>query len=144
MPRETFQQELDELVADVIELGTEVADALESVVEAMMDRDAKVVEPELGVDARYKARGAQIERACMTLQARQAPVARDLRVLHSTRSVTNHLVRSGACRAHLQRHLQDRTIRQGRGPRGHPHGNGKVRAQHLRRGARHLQGSRRG
>jgi phosphate transport system protein len=57
MPRETFQQELDELVADVIELGTEVATSLESVVEAMMGRDAKVVEPELGVDARYKARG---------------------------------------------------------------------------------------
>jgi phosphate transport system protein len=101
MPREIFQQELDELVADVIELGTEVADSLESVVEAMMGRDAKVVEPELGVDARYKARGAEIERACMTLQARQAPVARDLRVLHSTRSVTNHLVRSGTLVEHI-------------------------------------------
>jgi hypothetical protein len=42
MPRETFQQELDELVADVIELGTEVATSLESVVEAMMGRDDKV------------------------------------------------------------------------------------------------------
>ena len=101
MPRETFQQELDQLVADVIEFGTEVADSLESAVEAMMGRDAKVVESELGVDARYKARGAQIERACMTLQARQAPVARDLRVLHSTRSVTNHLVRSGALVEHI-------------------------------------------
>ena len=30
MPRETFQQELDGLVALVIELGTEVADSLES------------------------------------------------------------------------------------------------------------------
>src|SRR4051812_20953208 len=86
---------------DVIELGTEVASSLESVVEAMMGRDAKVVEPELGVDAHYKARGAEIERACMTLQARQAPVARDLRVLHSTRSVTNHLVRSGALVEHI-------------------------------------------
>jgi phosphate transport system protein len=100
MPRETFQQELDGLVADVIELGTEVATSLESVVEAMMGRDAKVVEPELGVDARYKARGAEIERACMILQARQAPVARDLRVLHSAQSVTKHLVRSGALIEH--------------------------------------------
>jgi phosphate transport system protein len=101
MPRETFQQELDQLVADVTELGAEVASSLESAVEAMMSRDAKVVESELGVDARYKARGAQIERACMTLQARQAPVARDLRVLHTTRSVTNHLVRSGALVEHI-------------------------------------------
>jgi phosphate transport system protein len=89
MPRETFQQELDQLVADVIELGAEVASSLESVVEAMVSRDA-----------RYKARGAEIERACMILQARQAPVARDLRVLYSAQSVTNHLVRSGALIEH--------------------------------------------
>jgi phosphate uptake regulator len=61
MPRETFQQELDQLVADVIELGAEVASTLESVVEAMISRDAEVVEPELGVDARYKARGAEMQ-----------------------------------------------------------------------------------
>jgi phosphate uptake regulator len=42
MPRETFQQELDGLVALVIELGTEVAASLKSAVEAMMGRDAKV------------------------------------------------------------------------------------------------------
>ena len=101
MPRETFQQELDRLVADVIELGTEVASSLESAVEAMTSHDAKLVEPELGVDARYKARGAQIGRACMILQARQAPVARDLRVLYSAQSVTNHLVRSGALIEHV-------------------------------------------
>jgi phosphate transport system protein len=101
MPRETFQQELDQLVADVMELGAEVASSLRSAVEAMMSRDAKVVEPELGVDARYKARGAQIERACMILQARQAPVARDLRVLYSAQSVTNHLVRAGTLIEHM-------------------------------------------
>ena len=101
MPRETFQQELDELVADVIELGAEVASSLESAVEAMISHEARVVEAELGVDARYKARGAEIERACMILQARQAPVARDLRVLYSAQSVTNHLVRSGALIEHV-------------------------------------------
>jgi phosphate transport system protein len=101
MPRETFQQELDELVADVIELGTEVASSLESAVEAMISHEARVVESELGVDARYKAREAQIERACIIMQARQAPVARDLRVLYSAQSVTNHLVRSGALIEHV-------------------------------------------
>jgi phosphate transport system protein len=100
MPRDTFQQELDQLVADVIQLGPEVASSLESAVEAMISRDAKVVEPELGVDARYKARGAQIERASMILQARQTPVARDLRVLRSAQSVINRLVRSGALIEH--------------------------------------------
>jgi phosphate transport system protein len=101
MPRETFQQELDQLVADVTELGAEVASSLESAVEAMMSRDAKVVESELGVDARYKARGGTDRTRLHDPQARQAPVARDLRVLHTTRSVTNHLVRSGALVEHI-------------------------------------------
>ena len=85
MPRETFQQELDELVADVIDLSTEIASSLENAVRAMESRDAKVVEPELGVDVRYKARGAEIGHVCMMLQARQAPVARDLRLLYAPR-----------------------------------------------------------
>jgi phosphate transport system protein len=42
-----------------------------------------------------------IERGCMLLQARQAPVARDLRLLYTVQSVTNHLVRSGTLTEHI-------------------------------------------
>jgi phosphate transport system protein len=101
MPRETFQQELDELVGEVLDLGVEVEGSLETMVKAMENRDARVAEKELGVDARYKARGAQIENECMILQARQAPVARDLRLLYTVQSVTNHLVRSGTLCEHI-------------------------------------------
>src|ERR671917_1850778 len=101
MPRETFQQELDELVGEVLDLGGEVERSLESMVGAMEGRDASLAEKELGVDVRYKARGAQIERECMILQARQAPVARDLRLLYTVQSVTNHLVRSGTLCEHI-------------------------------------------
>ena len=101
MPRETFQQELDGLVSDVLELGAEVEASLENMVKAMETRDAKVARRELGVDVRYKARGMDIERECMILQARQAPVARDLRLLYTVQSVTNHLVRSGTLSEHI-------------------------------------------
>ena len=101
MPRETFQQELDDLVGEVMDLGTEVEGSLENMVKAMENRDAGVAEKELGVDIHYKARGAEIERDCMILQARQAPVARDLRLLYSVQSVTNHLVRSGTLTEHI-------------------------------------------
>ena len=47
-------------------------------VRAMEERDAKLAGKELGVDARYKARGADIDNKIMVLQARRAPVARDL------------------------------------------------------------------
>ncbi len=101
MPRETFQQELDGLLEDVLDLGEEVEGSLENMVRAMEARDADVAGRELGVDDRYKARGIEIERECMILQARQAPVARDLRLLYTVQSVTNHLVRSGTLTEHI-------------------------------------------
>ncbi len=101
MPRETFQQELDDLVGEVMDLGTEVEGSLENMVKAMETRDTRTAEKELGVDIHYKARGAEIERDCMILQARQAPVARDLRLLYTVQSVTNHLVRSGTLCEHI-------------------------------------------
>lgn len=101
MPRETFQHELDRLIEDVLDLGKEVEGSLENMVVAMEGRDAEVAGRELGVDMRYKARGMDIERECMILQARQAPVARDLRLLYTAQSVTNHLVRSGTLSEHI-------------------------------------------
>ena len=101
MPRETFQHELDQIVEEVIELGTEVEGSLESMLRAMEGREATIAERELGIDLRYKGRGAEIERECMILQARQAPVARDLRLLYTVQSVTNHLVRSGTLTEHI-------------------------------------------
>ncbi len=110
MPRETFQQELDDLVAEVLDLGTEVESSLENMVRAMENRDAQLAEKELGVDVRYKARGAEIESDCMILQARQAPVARDLRLLYTVQSVTNHLVRSGTLCEHICHAIVDTAV----------------------------------
>ena len=101
MPRETFQQELDQLTEEVMGLGREVGTSLENMVGAMEKRDADLAAKELGVDVRYKAWGADIDRESMILQARQAPVARDLRLLYTVQSVTNHLVRSGALSEHI-------------------------------------------
>ncbi len=101
MPRETFQQELDGLLSDLLELGGEVESSLENMVKAMEARDVDVARRELGVDVRYKMRGMDIERECMILQARQAPVAKDLRLLYTVQSVTNHLVRSGTLCEHI-------------------------------------------
>src|ERR671912_2847396 len=101
MPRETFQQELDGLISDVAAFGAEVEESLKNTVVAMEARDAGVARQELGVDVRYKVRGMDIERECMILQARQAPVARDLRLLYTAQSVTNHLVGSGTLSEHI-------------------------------------------
>ena len=74
MPRETFQKELDRLVEDVVALGREVESCLETMVEALQAQDVEIAKREIGVDSRFKERGAEIDEECMVLQARQAPV----------------------------------------------------------------------
>jgi phosphate transport system protein len=107
MPRETFQQELDDLVAEVLDLGGEVEGSLENMVKAMETRDADLASRELGVDVRFKGQGANIDEECMILQARQAPVARDLRLLYTVQAITNHLVRSGTLCEHICHAIAD-------------------------------------
>ncbi len=107
MPRETFQQELDRLVEEVLELGREVESSLGTMVQALESYDAEVASRELGVDARYKERGAEIDEECLVLQARQAPVARDLRLVYTVQAVTNHLVRAGTLCEHICRSISE-------------------------------------
>ena len=89
MPRESFHRELDRLVEKVVELGREVESCLDTMVGALEKHDAEVASHRLGVDAHYKERGTQIIEECMILQARQAPVAQDLRLIHVLQAVTN-------------------------------------------------------
>jgi len=107
MPRETFQQELDRLVEEVLELGREVESCLGTMIQVLETYDAEVASRELGVDARYKERGAEIDEECLILQARQAPVARDLRLLYTVQAVTNHLVRAGTLCEHICRSIAE-------------------------------------
>ncbi len=109
MTRETLQQGLDDLVAEVLDLGKGVEGSIETMVKAMETRDASAASQELGVDARYKARGAQTERDCMILQTSQAPGAKHLGLLYTVQSVTNHLVRSGTLCEHICRAIVDTT-----------------------------------
>jgi phosphate transport system protein len=100
MPRESFHRELDQLVEKVVELGREVESCLDTMVGALEKHDAEVASNQLGVDARYKEREIQIVEECMILQARQAPVARDLRLIHVLQAVANHVVRAGTLCEH--------------------------------------------
>ena len=101
MPREAFHEELDRIVDSVLELGADVEGSLSLMVEGMKTYDAEVAERVVGVDALYKARGADLDQECMILQARQAPVARDLRLIYTLQALNNHLVRAGTLTEHI-------------------------------------------
>ena len=114
MPRGmTLQQSLEGLVAEVIDLGREVENSIGTMVRAMETRDADLARGELGVDARYKARGTEAERDCMVLQVSRSLAAQHLGHIYTVQSVTNHLVRSGTlcehiCRAIVETEGQER------------------------------------
>jgi phosphate transport system protein len=102
MARESFHQELNRVFEEVVQLGREVESCLDTMVEAMKHWDAETASRQVGIDSHYKERGAQIEEECMVLQARHAPVARDLRLIHTAQTVTNHhLVRTGTLCEHI-------------------------------------------
>ncbi len=101
MARRVFHQELERLVGEIVSLGREVEVCLRVMVEAVEDWDAEVAGRMVGSDASFKERGAQIADECMVLQARQAPVARDLRLVYTAQAITNHLVRTGTLCEHI-------------------------------------------
>lgn len=107
MPREEFHKELERLSGDVVGLGHEVEACLERMVEAMAGHEDVRAERDLGVDVEYKTRGAEMDEECMILQARQAPVARDLRLIYSLQAVTNHVVRAGTLCEHIFQSLSE-------------------------------------
>ncbi len=101
MARKNFHRELDRLVEEVVSLGREVESWLGMMVDAMEHWDADAAGRIVGSDAILKARGAEITEECMILQARQAPVARDLRLIYTVQAITNHLVRAGTLCEHI-------------------------------------------
>ena len=91
----------------MIDLGKEGENSIETMVKAMKTRDADLAQSELGVDARYKARGAETEKDCMGLQASRAMAAQHLGHIYTVQSVTNHLVRSGTLCEHICRAIAE-------------------------------------
>src|SRR5919112_5888836 len=103
MTREIFQRELNHLVEEVVELGREAEVCLDTMTGALEKHDYEAARKELGIDSRYKERGSEIDEECMILQARQAPVASDLRLIYTVQGVANHLVRAGTLCEHICR-----------------------------------------
>ena len=101
MARRVFHQELERLVGEIVSLGREVEVCLGVMVEAVEGWDAEIARRMVGSDASFKERGAQIADECMVIQARQAPVARDLRLVYTAQAITNHLVRTGTLCEHI-------------------------------------------
>ena len=93
--RKTFEIEIQQLMDDVLLLGSMVESAILNSVDALKKRDIEASHRLYEMDQQVNARRYEIEEQVMITIATQQPAARDLRLLASILEVAGELERMG-------------------------------------------------
>lgn len=93
--RKRFEQQLEELNQEMLQMGTMVEDSIQKAIEALLRQDVelaqKVMESDVEVDKKQK----EIESICFTLLMQQQPVASDLRIISAALKMVTDMERIG-------------------------------------------------
>jgi len=95
MTREAFDQQIQNLLSEVLNLGRMVEEAIIGSVDSLKNRDLEVSKIIYSNDKNINAKRFQIETDSLTTIATQAPMAKDLRVLASIIDIASELERMG-------------------------------------------------
>ena len=95
LARESFDRELGQLEAEVILLGGMVENAIFEALAALKDRDLERSQALIDSDDEIDEKEWSIERGCIRLLRREAPLARDLRRIITILELANELERMG-------------------------------------------------
>jgi phosphate transport system protein len=95
MTRDTFHQELREIEEAVIQMGSLVESSIARAMQALMHHDTLLADEVRQGDRMINELQRSIRNRCISVMARQAPVARDLRELTTVQLVINELERMG-------------------------------------------------
>jgi phosphate transport system protein len=95
MTRDSFHQELREIEESVIQMATLVENAVARAMQALTRRDTLLADEVVASDGIVNELQRSIRNRCISVMARQAPVARDLRELTTVQLVINELERMG-------------------------------------------------
>lgn len=95
MTRDAFHQELREIEEAVIQMATLVESAIARAMQALSRRDSLLAEDVIASDSAVNELQRSIRNRCISVMARQAPVAKDLRELTTVQLVINELERMG-------------------------------------------------
>jgi phosphate transport system protein len=95
MTRDAFHQELREIEEAVVQMATLVESAIARAMQALGRRDTSLAEEIVADDGKVNELQRTIRSRCISVMARQAPVARDLRELVTVQLVINELERMG-------------------------------------------------
>jgi phosphate transport system protein len=93
--RQNYNQELEELRNDILEMGTRVELAIGQAVASLSTQDIEMAKHVMAGDDHIDNMESSIEDKCMVLIARQQPLARDLRIIGTGLKITTDLERVG-------------------------------------------------
>jgi phosphate transport system protein len=93
--RATFDQELQDLSANVLRLGSMVDAAISLSIQALKERDQELAQQIITDDEKINELRFKIEEDCVSLIARQQPAARDLRLIVAAMNIVLDLERMG-------------------------------------------------
>lgn len=93
--RQGFNQELEVLRQEILEMGTRVEEAIGQAVTSLTKQDLELAKQVMAGDDEIDNMESYIEDKCMVLIARQQPLARDLRIIGTGLKITTDLERVG-------------------------------------------------
>ena len=93
MPRENYQERLDELRAGVVAMGETVCDRLDDAIEAAVTGDEELARSVIETDHEVNETYLDLEDECTDLLALQQPVAGDLRLVAASFKIITDLER---------------------------------------------------
>ncbi|MDT2007137.1 phosphate signaling complex protein PhoU [Rhodococcus opacus] len=99
--RERFDEQLEELREDLVELCSLTEPVVDSATRALLDTDLPAADRAAELSAEIDARGRELDHRALTLIARQQPVALDLRSLIGGMHNIADLRRMGSLAAHI-------------------------------------------
>jgi phosphate transport system protein len=94
-PRETLDRALQELLDEILVLGSMVEESVRTAVAALKERDLSASEKIYETDENINKKHFEIEDRCITLIATQQPMAKDLRLLAAMIEISTELERMG-------------------------------------------------
>ncbi|SEC77096.1 phosphate signaling complex protein PhoU [Rhodococcus koreensis] len=99
--REQFDEQLEQIRDDLVELCTLTEPAIDCATRAVLDTDLPAADRATELSADIEARAAELDHRALTLIARQQPVALDLRSLIGGMHNIADLRRMGSLAAHI-------------------------------------------
>lgn len=93
--RKRFDEQLEELNQEMLQMATMVEDSIQKAIEALLRQDIELAQTVMEHDSEVDQKQKVIENICFTLLMQQQPVASDLRVISAALKMVTDMERIG-------------------------------------------------